>query len=230
VERNKGRNRVVPLDDLDDYEVAEGDPDIEGWEVIASDGKEIGKIKNLLADASAMKVRYIDVDLDRDLVRDRDDSHVLIPVGQVRVIEEDKRVMAESMSSSDVVGLPAYTGGPVTREYESTLRQRFERGYEHGSVSDDDFYSADIYDTERFYGRGVGAGAGSAGEVPGGRRRVETVRPSERETPRRDDPLGGEASRGERHRDIPREGKRQDDRDDPLPGRSGPPPDRDRDF
>lgn len=168
MERNTSRNRIVPLDDLDDYEVAEGDPDVEGWEVIASDGREIGKVKNLLADATAMKVRYLDVDLSNDLVRNRENSHVLIPIGHVRVIEEDNRVMAESLSSNEVLELPEYTGGPVTREYETTLRQRFDRDYRHGTVADEDFYSHDLYDEERFYGRGVGAGSSGVREVPGG--------------------------------------------------------------
>lgn len=166
MERSGERSRVVPLDDLDDYEVAEGEPDVEGWEVIASDGREIGKIKNLLADPAAMKVRYLDIDLERDLVRNRDSSHILIPIGHVRVIEEDKRVMVESLSSSEVLELPEYTGGPVSREYESTLRQRFDREYQPGAA-DEDFYSHDMYDEERFYGRGVGAGRFRGGDTPG---------------------------------------------------------------
>ena len=31
-------DRIVPLDDLEDFEVAEGEPDVPGWEVLASDG------------------------------------------------------------------------------------------------------------------------------------------------------------------------------------------------
>jgi hypothetical protein len=32
------------LSDLDDYEIASGDPDVRGWKVYSADGKEIGKV------------------------------------------------------------------------------------------------------------------------------------------------------------------------------------------
>ena len=77
------RDRVVPLDELDDYQVSEGDPDVRGWDVIASDGRKIGEVDELLVDTQAMKVRYLDVDLSDEVIANAggEDRHVLIPIG-----------------------------------------------------------------------------------------------------------------------------------------------------
>lgn len=176
---NDDLDRVVPLDQLDDFKVAEGDPDVRGWEVVGSDGRKIGEVDQLLVDTAAMKVRYLDVDVDNDLVAgatDSSDRHVLIPIGYARLDEESDRVIVDQLASSDVVGLPEYTHGPITRDFESDLRTRFDRGYTSGAATtgaagltgaaaadtstdlgagtgrDDDFYSHDLYDDNRFYG------------------------------------------------------------------------------
>ncbi|HEU0013127.1 MAG TPA: PRC-barrel domain-containing protein, partial [Longimicrobium sp.] len=78
-------DRVVPLGQLDDFRVAEGDPDVRGWEVRASDGRKIGEVDELLVDTGAMKVRYLDVDVDDAVLGDRQDHHVLIPIGYARL-------------------------------------------------------------------------------------------------------------------------------------------------
>jgi uncharacterized protein (TIGR02271 family) len=172
---NDDLDRVVPLDQLDDFKVAEGDPDVRGWEVVASDGRKIGEVDQLLVDTAAMKVRYLDVDVDNDLVAgatDASDRHVLIPIGYARLDEASDRVIVDQLASSDVVGLPEYTHGPITRDFESSVRSRFDAGYtatgtgtaatagaaglasteSTETTRDNDFYSHDLYDDNRFYG------------------------------------------------------------------------------
>ncbi|HEX2190893.1 MAG TPA: PRC-barrel domain-containing protein [Longimicrobiaceae bacterium] len=155
---NDDLDRVVPLDQLDDFKVADGDPDVRGWDVVASDGRKIGEVDQLLVDTAAMKVRYLDVDLDDDLVAgDASDRHVLIPIGYARLDENDDRVMVDQLASADVAGLPEYTHGPITRDFESTVRSRFDTGYTAAATTtatdtDRDFYGHDLYDDNRFYG------------------------------------------------------------------------------
>src|SRR5215204_4241940 len=60
--------RVARLKDLKDYTVAKGDPDVRGWNVYANDGRRIGEVDELLVDVEALRVRYLDVDLDRDVL------------------------------------------------------------------------------------------------------------------------------------------------------------------
>lgn len=150
---NDDLDRVVPLDELDDFKVAEGDPDVRGWEVIASDGRKVGEVDQLLVDTGAMKVRYLDVDVDDGLLTDagNSDRHVLIPIGYARLDEDDDRVIVDNLVSADVAGLPEYTHGPVTRDYETNLRQRFDTDYT-ATERDTDFYAGELYDDDRFYG------------------------------------------------------------------------------
>jgi len=60
--------QIAPLKDLADFKVASGDPDVRGWNVIGSDGRTIGEVNDLLVDTAALRVRYLDVELDRDLL------------------------------------------------------------------------------------------------------------------------------------------------------------------
>jgi uncharacterized protein (TIGR02271 family) len=147
-------DRVVPLDELDDFEIAEGDPDVRGWEVTSSDGKKIGAVDNLLIDTAAMKVRYLDVDLNTELLEAGSDRHILIPIGYARLDEADDNIMVDALASTDIGGLPEYTHEPVTREYETTVRQRFDTDYDGEAevTADTDFYAHDLYDEDRFYG------------------------------------------------------------------------------
>ncbi|HYG63423.1 MAG TPA: PRC-barrel domain-containing protein, partial [Thermoanaerobaculia bacterium] len=112
---------VVPLKDLKDFKVAKGDPDVRGWEVLANDGRRIGKVDELLVDTAAMKVRYLDVDLDRDirgamggesLAGDMKNDHVLIPIGSAQIHEREDRVVVDLLHTL-VGGLPSYGHGPV---------------------------------------------------------------------------------------------------------------------
>lgn len=173
---NDDLDRVVPLDQLDDFEVADGDPDVRGWEVIAFDGRKVGEVDHLLVDTGAMKVRYLDVDVDDELLAEREsrDAHVLIPIGHARLDEDGHRVMVDSLASSDVAGLPAYAHGRISRDYETEVRSRFDAGYT-GADTGRDFYSGELYDDSRFFGRDRGEAriTRSEEELAIGKRRVE---------------------------------------------------------
>lgn len=130
-------DRIVPLDQLSDYQVAEGDPDVRGWDVIASDGRRIGEVDQLLVDTAAMKVRYLDVDVDDELVTDAggEDRHVLIPIGYARLDEGGNHVIVDQMASTELTGLPAYMHGGLTRDFETTLKSRFDRPASAGTAA-----------------------------------------------------------------------------------------------
>jgi hypothetical protein len=55
---------VAALRNLHGYKVAEGEPDVRGWEVAGGDGVRIGTVNDLLVDTAAGKVRYLDIELD----------------------------------------------------------------------------------------------------------------------------------------------------------------------
>ena len=169
---------VYPLDELDDFKVADEDVDPRGWSVYSQDGYKLGEVKDLLVDVAAMKVRYLDVELDRGAgSADRESRHVLFPVGTARLDDRDDRVFVNTTATSVGV-LPAYAGGgPVSRDYENSVRRGFVTAAgttagtdaEAGEITaaELDYYNHDHYDTDHFYGTRRQGGR-RASDVAGG--------------------------------------------------------------
>jgi hypothetical protein len=85
--------RLVRLSDLGKWDVADGEPDIRGWEVRTVGGRELGKIKELLVDPDAGEVVMLDVDLSGS------HQHALVPL---RIVEIDRSRRVVRMDSSDL--------------------------------------------------------------------------------------------------------------------------------
>jgi len=92
---------LVSLDD-GGWEVAEGEPDVRGWDVISADQRKIGEVDDLLADPSSQKVRYITVELDRDTGAAGHDRTIRVPISRARLLERDKQVVIDVASSTDL--------------------------------------------------------------------------------------------------------------------------------
>lgn len=156
--------RLVHLDDMSDLQVADGDPDIRGWDVRTADGEKIGKVKDLVVDTGLMKVRYIEALIDKEVLNATDDRHVLIPIGSARLDDDEDDVYLSS-SIVDPRTLPPYDRNTLSREYEISLRERFPgaAGTNSASVSrqnladrtndEQDFYRDELYNDERFFGQ-----------------------------------------------------------------------------
>lgn len=84
---------LVRLSDLGKWDVAEGEPDIRGWEVRTVGGRELGKIQELLVDPDAGEVVMLDVDLTGT------HQHALVPL---RIVEIDRPRRIVRMDSSDL--------------------------------------------------------------------------------------------------------------------------------
>jgi len=82
-------NHLVKLSDSD-YEIVDGEPDIEGWDVKNELGQKIGDVHDLLFDPQSRKVRYIIVDLDDNELGLDNDKKVLIPIGIAELHESDE--------------------------------------------------------------------------------------------------------------------------------------------
>lgn len=120
-------SRIAPLGEVDDFEVAEGFPDVRGWRVDAADGTEIGKVHELLVDLDAMRTRYLDVRLTSEVAAAPEDRDVLVPIGAAN-IEKDHDVVRIPLTAERVGLLPPYLHGPVTREDEYEVRRHFTFG------------------------------------------------------------------------------------------------------
>lgn len=147
------QDQLVTLKELKKFKVAEGDVDVRGWRVTSSDGIRIGKIAELVVDRNAMKVRYLDVKLNSDIFDREVDRHVLIPVGIARVSRDSERVLLQDVTASELLTLPPYAPGPITRDYERTLRDNLTSATGRAESTEEGFYDHNHFDSDRFYAR-----------------------------------------------------------------------------
>lgn len=134
---------TIPLSDLDDYKVADGAPDVRGWDVATQDGREFGEVKELLVDTAQMRVRYLVVELDKKMAADRRDRRILIPIGTARLDDDNDRVIVDASVVSAASTLPAYAGGHATADHDRAVGT----GLGASGVA-----AEGLYDEDRFYG------------------------------------------------------------------------------
>ena len=103
--------QLARLGDLNDCKVADGEPDIRGWSVHTADGRQAGKVDDLIVDTQAMKVRYMDVELDRKGLDLENDQHVLLPISNARLDDDRDDVLLGSMTAREVATLQPYRRG-----------------------------------------------------------------------------------------------------------------------
>jgi sporulation protein YlmC with PRC-barrel domain len=152
--------RIAPLSELDDFEVAEGYPDIRGWRVASADGEEVGKVRDLLIDLDQMRTRYLNVRLTKELAAAPGDRDVLIPIGTAQVVE-GKDVVRVPLTAERVGLLPLYERGRLTRTYELEVRRHFSLGEAAAAAATGavagaatrGFYDDEGYDDRRFFGK-----------------------------------------------------------------------------
>jgi photosynthetic reaction center H subunit len=149
---NDGSGGVVPMAQAAGYSPAAGRPDVRGWPVMSADGKQLGEVADVLVDAGAGVVRYLEVDLDDTLLVEDPDRHVLLPVGCAHV--DGQHVVADALSARDLPMLPPY-GGTLTAEMETSVRAAFThmRGgtARAGTASIASFYNDACFDENRFF-------------------------------------------------------------------------------
>lgn len=82
--------RLSRLSDMRGFKVADGEPDILGWEVRTLAGVEVGKIDDLYVDPHRGEVVLIDVDLKDS------DQHVNVPIRGVQLDRTRRVVVIDS--------------------------------------------------------------------------------------------------------------------------------------
>lgn len=139
------------LSELTDYEVADRDPDVRGWNVFSSDQRQIGKVNELIVDLDAMKVRYLDITVNNEISDiGTDERHLLIPIGAAELHVKDDQVRVNDIETVTLLKLPSYQGGSISRDYERDLRRSLKPDYKT-ETGEEDFYNDDLYDDSRFY-------------------------------------------------------------------------------
>lgn len=144
-ESTAARSRVAALRNLRGYKIAEGDPDVRGWEVAGGDGLRIGTVNDLLVDMVAGKVRYLDIELDPGLYRKGTPTGV--EAQDERRLDADSAPELDPLSGPDgVIGQAAVPaaeiepnpGASTTTEYivRATLSDTENRMTAHHHLDD----------------------------------------------------------------------------------------------
>lgn len=120
--------RIVPLSEARNFKIESGAPDPRGWNVFGSDGERLGTVHDMLVDPTALKIRYLDVDLLDDLFYLTDDRHILIPLEHVDLKERGNDVWVNRLTTAEAARLPAYLGGAVEPWLDQVVTRVFGTG------------------------------------------------------------------------------------------------------
>ncbi|QQX76419.1 MULTISPECIES: PRC-barrel domain-containing protein [Aequorivita] len=162
---------LYKLHELSDYKVVSDDPDIRSWEVRDIDNRVIGKVDNLLVNKNAKRVVYLDVEVDETIIDENHDpyakpsntetheflneegeNHIIVPIGMVRLDEENKLVRANGINHRTFAETKRYRkGDTINREYEIIVLDSYNRNNvsaDDRTENDDDFYNRDEFNRE----------------------------------------------------------------------------------
>ncbi|GAB3858654.1 hypothetical protein GCM10028822_33940 [Hymenobacter terrigena] len=138
------------LRDLTDFEVADDNPDVRGWTVRGSDGQALGTVFELIVEPEAMKVRYLDVELDPRFNINEHESHILLPIGAAALDEDGDNVFVSALNAESVLNYPHYVDIQITREYEEAMLRALGK---EPATANPRFYEQDSFDADSFYSR-----------------------------------------------------------------------------
>ena len=99
---------LVPLGELGGRRLADGEPDLRGWEVRASSGDVLGVVADLLVDTAAGEIAALAVvppEHARTIERWRDGAHVVLPVEQVDIDASRRAVVPDAIGRARLYAL-----------------------------------------------------------------------------------------------------------------------------
>lgn len=128
------------------YEIVDGEPNIQRWNVKIDEEVSIGEVYDVLFDPESRNVRYLIVDLDDEkLFLEEQTRMVLIPIGIAQLYEDTKLVLLPNISLQQIAALPPYQQGKLSTTEEGLVRNIFSGTATEGVVTDE------VYEREGFY-------------------------------------------------------------------------------
>jgi photosynthetic reaction center H subunit len=95
----EGHDLIVPMRAADGFAVMAG-PDPRGWDVVATDGKVAGTVKDIWVDRADVMVRYLEVELAEA------EGTRLLPITMLRLRAEPKKVEVTSVRADHFASVP----------------------------------------------------------------------------------------------------------------------------
>jgi hypothetical protein len=137
------------LRDLTEFEVADGSPDVRGWSVRGADGQKFGVVAELIVEEEALKVRYLDIELLSNLRANKNERHILLPIGVAALDEEGDNVFVPALTLETVLEYPPYSEIQISRDYEEAMLRALRLPLP--AAGSGSFYNQPSYDEQHFY-------------------------------------------------------------------------------
>ena len=150
-----------------DYEIADGEPDIRGWDLKDKEGKHLGKVDELIFDVQARKVRYMVVDLDKNVSTEKT-GDVLVPIGLAELHKTDDDAVLPGVTAEQLISLPRYNGDTIDSNMENKILSVFA-GVGGAAVmagNDSDFYNHEHFNEDNLTKNRRETVAGDATAIP----------------------------------------------------------------
>jgi uncharacterized protein (TIGR02271 family) len=112
-------NNLKPLSDLSDYKIESGDPDPRGWTVVSTDGRQVGKVDDLVVDTNVMKVKHFLINPKDGAMRDTTgDDMFLLDAADAEVRSGSRQLVARRLAGSGYAGAgaSAHTGSAAASQ------------------------------------------------------------------------------------------------------------------
>jgi photosynthetic reaction center H subunit len=123
----KGTPKVVPMRVATDYYVESADPDPRGMDVVAADGKVVGKVSDLWVDRAEHRVLFFEVTLDG---ADGSTHNPLLPYGFARVKFGKGQILVGSIMAEHFKDVPRTASmDQITRLEEDRITAYYASGH-----------------------------------------------------------------------------------------------------
>lgn len=119
------RRRLVSMDDLEGFRIADGEPDIRGWMVCTLSGRDLGSVEDLLVDPETGDIVMLEMALAgtgthaevplRSVQLDRGRDAVLIDSGDIESHDRHETPARERMTAEERADVRSTYGG-TTRD------------------------------------------------------------------------------------------------------------------
>lgn len=143
----ENKKHLYYLHELSNYKVADGYPDIRGWDVKDFDNRVIGKVDNLLVNKDSQRVVYLDIEVDKSIIDAKHDpygrpshsdlkefvnkdgeNHVILPIGMVDLNSDSKYVYTDIIDRQTFAETKRIRkGDTIGRNYERMVMSSYDR-------------------------------------------------------------------------------------------------------
>jgi len=178
------------------FELSEGQPDIRGWEVRDTNGHKMGRVKELIFDVQARKVRYMVVDILDSKELQLEKRRVMVPIGLAELVRADKDVVLHKVTPFHLRALPKYDKDDLGAKSERAIGTVFGRTFtstgDDTAVADsnDSFYEHEMFNEDKYHGNRTSGNSESATRAEREAIRRKELSEAEAASLRRDADLG----------------------------------------